>query len=297
MAHAASAPVPASYHAIVERLTEAMRVSKRDLPLARRIIDDELTVSDAPSTVIAYWNAHVTACEYPHERDTALRSLMAVIECPVEDIDTHAKAIVRASQLAFLLGAVSEMERIQVAADRFFAVHDMPTFKALTALNVGRAYMAMGRFADVIIALYEMATCDTNSDFDGYKRSACASIGICAARQGDVDEAKRWADQAEEGDDGLGYWTLFLRGMIAMLEGRSDEARAPLDKAYELATEKNDLIAAGEILLYACTAYRDLGNIDAFWWTYRLARTINGNGSPYLRDQLEAVKKGVPNIT
>jgi hypothetical protein len=64
-----------------------------------------------------------------------------------------------------------------------------------------------------------------------------------------------------------------------------------------LATEKNDLIAAGEILLYACTAYRDLGNIDAFWWTYRLARTINGNGSPYLRDQLEAVKKGVPNIT
>jgi tetratricopeptide (TPR) repeat protein len=191
---------------------------------------------------------------------------------------------------------VSELERIQVAADRFFAVHDMPTFKALTALNVGRAFMAMNRLDEAIDVMVEMATCDTNNDYDGYKRSAAASVGLCCVRLGNLGNAKRWADIAEQGDT-VTSATKFLRGMIALFEGRTSDARVPLNEAYELAIKNDYGIVVGEILLYRCIAYRDLGHIDTFWAVYQLAMTYVNNGSPYLRDQLEIVKRDMPNIS
>jgi tetratricopeptide (TPR) repeat protein len=275
-----------------------MRVSKRDLPLARRIIDDELTVSDAPSTVITYWNAHVTAFEYPSRSDEALKAILAVTECPVEDVETHAKAIVRASYLSYMLGAIGEMERVKVVADRFFALYDFPTFHALHTFNVGRILMATGRLDEAIETMSVLAMCDPKSGYDGYKRSAAAHVGLCCARLGYLDDARRWADLAEKGEgaSSVECWTKFLRGVIAIYEGRVNDARAPLDQAYRLAAGLRETITMGEIALYRCCAYKAIGDIDSFWLAHQLAMLLCDNGSPYLRDQLDMVKRGVPNI-
>jgi tetratricopeptide (TPR) repeat protein len=296
MAHA-SPPVPASYHAIVERLCEAMRVRTRNLRLARDIIRDELKSSDAPSSVFAYWDNHVMAYEEPLRSDEALQAILSIAEGPVEDIDTHAKAIVRASQLAVLIGAIAELKRVKAIADRFFAIYAYPTFKALCEFTTGRAFMLMERLDEAITTMREMAMCDTASGYSGYNRSARAHIGLCYARLGDLGEAKRWLALAEEGDDPtVECWTKFLRGTIALFEGRSNDARAPLYEAYQLAKEKNETLTMGDILLYRCHAYKTLGNVDAFWAVYDQARDLSINGSPYLRDALEGVKRGVPNI-
>lgn len=279
----------------------AMSTSRRNMTEGRAIVQrmlDEHPNKTRARMFAAHFAAHENLANY----GTSLRTLLYdVIPTSINDgdNDTAAMAFVLATLFAMKINNTTALEKLVSTLDEFWSTHKTDTtvcrWRFACELNVAIHYLRNDDLNQAIERLTRILDLAIDPLHFCWLTKAHTQLAVAYARIGDTTKAREHAELAEKtGISSDKHDRLYAWGEIALAENNLDRAKVLFINAYRYAREYNDYYVMAYSQVMLARIYREIGNIDAFWYAYDLAHELSRmHGIPHVFGVLADIAAGV----
>lgn len=276
----------------------AMSTSRRNMTEGRAIVQrmlDEHPNKTRARMFAAHFAAHENLANY----GTSLRTLLYdVIPTSINDgdDDTAAMAFVTATKLATDINDLAVVEQLVPMLDEFWSKNQASNWRFACYGNIGIHYLRNGRLNDAVATFKRILDWAVDPRYFCWLTKINAQLAVAYARSGNTAMARVHAELAE--NTGIAtdkHDRLYAWGEIALAEGNLDRAKALFINAYRYAREHRDYYVMAYSQLMLARIFREIGNIDAFWYAYDTAHELSReHGIPHIFGVLAEIAAGIP---
>lgn len=281
-----------------------MSASRRDLTTGRALVQQMLR--EHPNRIRARMFAvHLAAHENLASCAPSLHTLLYDIipaALDTKDHDTAAMAFVLATLFAMKINDTTVFEKLVPALDEFWSTYgndvSIGRWRFACELNVAVHHLRNGYLDEAIERLTRILDLAIDPVHFCWLTKAHTQLAVAYARLGDTTKAREHAELAEKtGISSDKQDRLYAWGEIALAEGNLERAKILFHNAYRYAREQNDYYVMAYSQVMLSRIYREIGNIDAFWYAYDLAHELSRiHGIPHVFGVLADIAAGVPII-